>query len=85
MCLCLQAKCVIFLAMLKKSGLSQHTSIKVSNIKFHGNHPVEAALIQACGQVDRWMDDTKMPTGAFRNYANAPKNIHTSYAIFPKL
>jgi len=49
MCLGLQEKGATFLPILTKFGLSQQTSIKVSNIKFQGNLPVETANIQACG------------------------------------
>ena len=48
-------------------------NLQISN--FVKIHPVGAEFFHAKGQLDRWMDRTKLIV-AFRNFENAPKNTY---------
>ena len=46
----------MFFSNLIKFGVTRQIFVEVSKIKFNENRPVEAALIQADGETDGWMD-----------------------------
>ena len=66
--------------VLLKLEFSRQIFEKYSNIRFHEN-PSSVSCVVPCGQTDRWTDTTQTIV-VFRNFANAPKILHSSYRLF---
>ena len=64
---------VILVGFKKKIELSLQVLEKSPNIKFHKN-PSSRSRVVPCGRAGRLIDMTKLIV-AFRNFANAPKNL----------
>jgi hypothetical protein len=68
--------CIItgyYCQILMKTEFSRQISEKFSNIKFHED-PSSGSRVVPCGRTDGHRDMTKL-TVAFRNFANASKNV----------
>jgi hypothetical protein len=71
----LHVKCFYSCPILKKLQFSQQIFEKSSNIKFHEN-PSSGSRVVPCERTDM----TKLIV-AFRNFANAPKNVFSVSAF----
>ena len=71
----LHVKYPLIVSILVKFEFSRQIFEKLSNIKFNKN-PSSGSRVVPCGQ----MDMTKLIV-AFRNFANAPKNVSSTRAL----
>jgi hypothetical protein len=69
----LQVKFPLFLSGFNETLIFSTDFRKISNIKFHQS-PSSWSRVVPCGRTDGHTDMTKL-TIAFRNFANAPKNL----------